>query len=276
MWDDALINSLSTLNTSTISWMVVCPVHIQILIPYRWYYRHCMGTTTMEINGFRSFNNNNNNNNNNNDNNNNNNTSASGIIGTMTYHMATSSYHKLSLFCDMDNTSLVLNCKLCIYWHDNTRMRAGSQWCNVPYESVKHQFIQIFQQCVVYRDWHTKQNNCNSGNDDYFMNNNFTSTNDNNFSSQNIVWNVSLCDYQQWWFFPLKSDLEDCQQLQFDFHYNAFFDQFEVDNIRSDKRSDSFSFISRLTSTSSDTSSRSFLSSQSSNHEFIVIIISKV
>ena len=115
MWDDAFINSLSTLNISTVSCMVVCPVHIQILIPYSWYYRRCICTTTMEINGFTSFNNNNNNNN----------TSATNIIGALTYRMVTSSYHKLSLFCDKDNASLVLKCKLCFYLHDNTRMRAG-------------------------------------------------------------------------------------------------------------------------------------------------------
>ena len=37
-------------------------------------------------------------------------------------------------------------------------------------------------------------------------------------SSQSIVWDVSLCDYQQWRFFILISDLEDCQRLRFEFH----------------------------------------------------------
>ena len=42
---------------------------------------------------------------------------------------------------NINNASMVLNFELCIYWHDNTHMRTGSQWCNVPYESVKRQFI---------------------------------------------------------------------------------------------------------------------------------------
>ena len=46
----------------------------------------------------------------------------------------------------------------------------------------------------------------------------------NSVSSQSIVWNVSLCDYRQWWLFLLISDLEDCHQLQFDLHPNASFD----------------------------------------------------
>ena len=100
------------------------------------------------------------------------------------------------------------------------------------------------------------------------MNNNFTSTNNNNVSGQNIVWNVSLCDYRQWWFFLLISDLEDCHQLRFNFHCNAFFDWFGVDNIGIDTRSCSFLFLSRLTSISSDTSCCSFLSRQLLNQEF--------
>ena len=62
--------------------------------------------------------------------------------------------------------------------------------------------------------------------------------------------------------------MEDYQQLRFDFHRNAFSDQFGVDNIGSDTGGSSFSFLSRLTSINSDTSSRSFLSNQLSNHEF--------